>query len=183
MDNLPPYEQDPAEFAALLGLLEREQVTSILEVGVFQGGTLARFQARFPRAVVVGIDPRPMIKPAPPITTLHFIPLVLGASQDPQVRQRARSYNGGENFDFVFIDGDHTAPAARTDWEWARDEARKLVAFHDVDSMDNPSIEVNALWREIIGEFSPHGVVSKHYRTETISNGQPGNGIGVVWIR
>lgn len=174
-DALPPYEQDPYEFATLLDLLERERVTSILEVGVFQGGTLARFQARFPRTVVVGIDSRPMIKPAPPITTLHFIPLVLGASQDPQVRQRARSINNGEPFDFVFIDGDHTAPAARTDWEWARVEAKRIVAFHDVDSMDNPSIEVNALWSSI--------VKSGEYETLHITNGFAGNGIGVVWIR
>lgn len=55
--ELPGMDQNEREFIALLDLLERAGVESILEVGVFQGGTIARFARRFPYATIVGIDP------------------------------------------------------------------------------------------------------------------------------
>lgn len=170
--KFPDAAQDPDEFAALLDVIERENIESILEIGVFKGGTLARFGARFPYANVVGIDPAPQFE--------HWrdawgdLNLVYGLSQDPQVRARAIRKNFDRPFDVVHIDGDHVEAAVRADWEWARTVARKIVAFHDINAIANGMIDVYKLWLEL--EADPG------YKTQRIGH-QEQLGIGVVFMR
>jgi predicted O-methyltransferase YrrM len=167
-------EQNPWEFAELLLLLRRVEppIESVLEVGVFQGGTLAQFAAALPRASVVGIDPKPML--APGLRLWAFPMVVNGCSQDPLVRQRAVSLNDGAPFDFAFIDGDHTLPAVTEDWEWARREVRRIVAFHDIACEDREPIQVKPLWDAILA--------SGEYETEEIRCDVGRYGIGVVYL-
>lgn len=172
MSNLPVMEQHPAEFDALLEVLREEAVTSILEIGVFQGGTLSRFAEAFPDITVVGIDPRPMIA-ADDLRRWH---VVHGCSDDPQVRQRARSLNDGEPFDFVFVDGDHTYDGVRGDWNWSRFEGR-LVAFHDVCSTHTCPDVVR--WWEQFTSDPLNGWT--HWREITYERASGRNGIGIVW--
>jgi predicted O-methyltransferase YrrM len=161
------------EFASLLLMLKDERIRSVLEVGVFQGGTLAWFAAALPDASIVGIDPAPRL--APSIKPWAYSLVIRGCSQDPDMRQRARSLNDGEPFEFAFIDGDHTGPSVREDWEWAQREITRIVAFHDIAKVGNPSIEVKPLWEEIRE--------SGRWRTAevTLDDG-PQHGIGVVWL-
>lgn len=57
MMHYPTMEQHPREFVELLRILQAMEIRSVLEVGVFEGGTLGQFQWALPDAKVVGIDP------------------------------------------------------------------------------------------------------------------------------
>lgn len=172
-------EQNEREFTALLDLLRSYRLPSILEVGVFQGGTLLRFAHAFPDARVVGIDPRPMLDPAyanEPYRDGRYS-IVHGCSQDPMVRQRARSLNDGENFAFAFIDGDHTYEGVREDWEWAKRECR-IVAFHDIHST-HTCPGVVKFWEELSRDFRQWD--RRIELSEPTEQEAGRNGIGVVW--
>lgn len=175
--TLPVMEQNDAEFASLLNLLRRERLRSILEVGVFQGGTLRRFRDAFPNACIVGIDPRPMIQPEHAPVWNPMPTVVTGCSQDRMVRQRAESLNGGERFDFAFIDGDHSYGGVSEDWEWAQREVLRIVAFHDIHSEESCP-DVVRFWKELTTEL--RGRDEFHYLE--ITHEEKRNGIGVVWL-
>lgn len=163
--NFPHTNQDIDEFDEFLRILERIAPLSILEIGVYYGGTLARFKHHFPNAKVIGIDPEPLIEPKPKR-------VLRGKSQDPQIREQALAKNGGRKYDVVFIDGDHNYQPALDDWEWARDHAASIVvAFHDIKASD---VGCRAVWDQI--------VASNDFDVEVISR-HPGHyGIGLVWL-
>lgn len=171
---LPFMDQDENEFRRLLEIMQEQQPERILEIGVFKGGTLARFCMAFPYATVVGIDPRPEIDEW---DVFHWgkLRLIHGASQSAEDMTRALSLLGGLP-DVVHIDGDHTYDNAKADWEWAKKNARQLVAIHDVKSRGNPSIDCRRLWHEII--------TTEPYPWFEVSGTRDGAwGIGVVWMR
>lgn len=176
--EFPEMAQDPTEFSWLLNRIKsledgpRGAVESILEIGVWQGGCLARFGYAFPWARVVGIDPNPMIGNWHP--AWGNLNIVYGASQGHDDMHRALLANDARPFDVVVIDGDHTMPAAMSDWEWAKIHATKMIAIHDIASLRNPQIDCRELWA---------GILLQGYRTESI--GYPTNdhyGIGVVFL-
>lgn len=164
-------EQDEMEFNHFLNLIELQQIESILEIGVFEGGTLARFCHRFPYATVIGIDPDPKIAEW---RSYGDLLLVYGKSQDHRARSKAISLNNSRPFDVIFIDGDHEDSAVREDWNWAKQNARKIVAFHDINSQNNDMIQVRPLWNEIC--------TSHEYKVEEISHVMDAWGIGVVYL-
>lgn len=181
MSRFPTMDQNPREFAEFLDEIERAGCKSILEVGVFQGGTLARFTSRFPGAVVVGIDSRPLLNVYGNDYAQLSRQIVQGSSHDPYVRQRAysilRSLNGGEQFDAIFIDGDHTYTGVWEDWRWAISSAKKLVGFHDIASEGNPDIQVREPWQVFSLAAQNNGL-----RTREICYDDGRNGIGVIWV-
>lgn len=145
--ELPEMDQDAAEFAALLDMLDIVEPATILEIGVYMGGTLARFAERYPFAKCVAIDPMP--QPSVNDVLAHFpVSFVRGHSQTERVRAAALDHAGGF-FDFAFIDGDHSYPAAKADWEWCREHTRKLIALHDTRRRDTSAIEVWKLWAQL----------------------------------
>lgn len=172
----PEMAQDPAEFDALLRALDGWPPRSILEVGVLHGGVMSRLEEHYPLATIVGIDPRPMLD-AEPLTrelvdeasnyttfkpTPTFAPkwpsrIVLGCSQDRTVRFRAESLNDGEPFEVALIDGDHSYESVCADWEWARKEVKRIVAFHDVGP--NSEFGSRRFWAEVRGRW-PHRCVT-----------------------
>lgn len=148
----PPMAQLDSEFAALLDLCEELQPHSLLEIGVWQGGTLARFRERFPEIAAVGIDPCPSGAEAD--NTIAGVPLVVGRSQDRQVRHQAieillhqtgRELPGGVP-DIVHIDGSHTLLDTWADLLWAIRLQPKLIALHDVTARVHPQLEGWLAW-------------------------------------
>lgn len=170
--TMPLIEQNEREFNELLDAIEVLQIESILEIGVFRGGTLSRLSSRFPYATVIGIDPNPMIERwAPEWGDMH---LIIGMSQDAETRRKALRHNEDRLFDVIWIDGDHMFEAVELDWYWAKDHARKMVAFHDIKDHNNDMIEVYRVWDQIHAD--------ERYNTREISHEGEVWGIGVVYL-
>jgi len=153
----PPMMQRPSEFAALIGTVERNlgrAPRSVLEIGCWQGGTIARFGARWPEAELVVVDPEPF--PADPRNLLEqelpHLTVVRGLSQDKATREEVRLLHP-EPFDLVHIDGDHSLECATADYEWARYELdARMIALHDIapwGGQGQGTFDVWKLWHEI----------------------------------
>lgn len=168
----PEVEQDISEFDTFMDTIEALQIESILEIGVFRGGTITRLGARFPYCTIVGIDPAPQIERWSP--EWGTIQLIYGKSQDTETRAKAIHANNNRKFDIIWIDGDHEIEPVKEDWLWAAANARKAVAFHDIVNNGNPMIEVWQLWDSI------HA--SPMYKTKEIRLNGECWGIGVVYL-
>lgn len=139
--------QNFKEFSWLLEKVEKLNPTAILEVGVEAGGSLKCFEqvleqnGKYKKNILIGIDISPNmlwdIKKSN-ITT----ELIIGNSHDTSTLDKVKRilFNGtlsDENMirqlDFVYIDGEHTPNAARTDFEIYSSLVRKggAVGFHD----------------------------------------------------
>jgi hypothetical protein len=171
--NLPGAAQDEWEFGQFLNVIDDLTIESILEIGVWQGGTLARFGQRFPYATIVGIDPAPQLERwAPEWGNMH---LITGKSQDEQTRAKALTENYHRKFDVIWIDGDHEIGPCTEDWTWALRFANKAIAFHDIIDSNNSMIEVWRLWNVIHAD--------PNFRTMEINRHDSNNyGIGVVFL-
>jgi hypothetical protein len=148
--EFPPMMQHPSEFGAVIATVEQNlgrHPRSVLEIGCWQGGTIARLRARWPLAAIIGVD----LNEVPPVQGVHF---VRGNSTHQATRELVREL-WPEPFDFVHVDGDHNLEPATADYEWARDELQaRMIALHDVapwspDLGEGNSMEVWKLWHEI----------------------------------
>lgn len=193
--DLPFIGQNEFEFRIFLAELKRLEIKSFLEIGVLQGGVLARVRREFPYANLVGIDPFPQIALTPEdehLTASHqawggFAPviwdkewgtfphLVIGESQSDINRGKAYAFNGNKNFDAIFVDGDHTYEGVNRDWEMYSTMANKLIAFHDIHPTWDERIRVDLLWSKLI--------VDPNLNTGTLyGHGGDPTGIGIVYL-
>ena len=109
---------------------------------VVEIGTMNNLQKSFYRELLgaehIGIDPAGNAE-------------IVGRSQDPAVREKLLTMLHGREIDLLFIDGDHTYQAVRTDYESYGPLTRHIVALHDISHLYSPAIpeETMRLWREI----------------------------------
>lgn len=161
------------ELEQLLVLVNAQGPLSILEIGVWEGGTLWHWLQH--ADTVTAIDDT-MRNPGPGVwqtwaddahTDLH---LIQGKSQDPDVIVAAAKH---ARYDLLFIDGDHTYDSVKADWVnyWPMVAEGGLVAFHDITT--RPEYGVSELWGEI---------KSDHCAVEIVDGSGRFNGIGVVWL-
>lgn len=149
--DLPPMMQRPSELGMVITCVEQNlgrAPRSVLEIGVYKGGTLARWAKRWPQALVLGIDPAPWA--GEPGGALPGLEVIEGRSQDQAVRElvEQRAPEGG--WEFVHIDGAHDYESAAADYEWARDVLQaRMIALHDVAEWGHPEMDVWKLWHEI----------------------------------
>lgn len=144
--------QNEGEFVRLLQLMKFS--TSMLEIGSRYGASLMWFAANMmagSRVVSIDIMQCPDVKEhitgdwlrevCQELSGKHDVHLLEGNSHDSEIVERARSLGP---YDFIFIDGDHSAEGVRADWE-NYGHMGKVVAFHDIALPD-----VAPLWMEII---------------------------------
>ncbi len=176
----PEAKQHPEEFAAFTTLLQREGVTSYLEIGSKRGGSLWLVAAALPPgSLVVSVD-----KPngtanhevlratiAKIWSALLVLPVsIIGDSTDPKIVANVRAL---APFDAVFIDGDHSMSGVESDWMNYGCMGR-IVAFHDIAwkrKRGETDIEVPQFWERI----------KQGRRYEEITLDRQNNGIGVLW--
>lgn len=180
--------QDPAELAAFIALLQRENVQSYLEVGANTGGTFRQIGLALPpTARVVALDiggktsgrivARDMLKGAALdlVKTGRDASVWFGDSRSAEVVEGIRRLSP---FDCVLIDGDHSVAGVRGDFHNYAPMAR-IVAFHDIAWRRSP--EWTEGMRIAVPEF--WNAIKHDYRHEEIKLCPTGknNGIGVLW--
>ena len=181
-----PY-QDSAELDVFVNLVKEENVRSYLEIGSKYGGSFWRVVCAMPvGSVAVAVD-------LPGTTKLRKYPFsqpyllqcvkdlrakgydahcIIGDSTDKKVIREAQQR---APYDLCLIDGNHTVPYIRADWDNYGPMA-KIVAFHDIgwemDPRKQKQIEVPLVWNEIKTEY-------RYQEIKLCSVNE--NGLGVLW--
>jgi cephalosporin hydroxylase len=163
------------ELTQMVGIAADLQPDRILEIGVWEGGTLAHWLRH--ANTVTAVDDT-MRDPGPDEwhrwadaagTTLH---LLQGDSRDPDIVDSVRRRGP---YQFILIDGDHTYQAVKADWWNYRPMVDQggVVCLHDI--VARPDYGVPELWGEIKAEPGARTV-------EIVENSGRYNGIGVVYL-
>jgi predicted O-methyltransferase YrrM len=158
--SIPPI-QIRSEVISLLALLRAEQPRRVLEIGTANGGTLYLLSwACAADARILSLD----IKEFEPLYRRMFESFGRGSQQvsvmqaDSHLEATRDAVRGyfGEQLDFLFIDGDHSASSVQRDYELFAPLVRVggLIAFHDiVDGPERLVGGVPAFWREVRTEL------------------------------
>lgn len=150
-------------------LIRQHQLTSFLEVGFGRGYATFCAARAFHDAGIVGkivtIDPNldenyiKQLQQMLPNDWFKYITFVKGKSQTSLPKLQ-------EKFDMVYIDGDHSYEATKSDWEMTKDVFSKFLLFDDyhmpskqdkgtiqcsqlIDEIDDPSKELIILDRRM----------------------------------
>ncbi len=186
-------QQKYTELAKLLELVDILKPKKILELGVYHGGTvMAWTHVATPDALIIGVD----------LPGGEF-----GGGFDPEQAMRIKAL-AKENqkiellplnthlqstfdliaqygeFDFIFIDADHTYEGVKQDFELYSKLLRKdgLIAFHDiVEHIHHPGVEVQKFWIELKANY-PKERVWEFTDPDFPSDHNPWGGLGVIQI-
>lgn len=165
--------QDAFELSKLLEIVDRIKPEKILEIGVHRGLSIKAWRQAWPDAFVVGVD-----SDFGPLEFTDF-EQVLGDSHDPETKEKFSTVG---QFDFIFIDGDHTLEGVRKDYEMYGSLVRPggIMAFHDImRSPERISYHAGVDCRVFFDELK-----NRHANIE-IWNGTAGDngpGIGVIFL-
>jgi predicted O-methyltransferase YrrM len=178
--------QDFDEFKEFLKLVRAEKVRSYLEIGSKHGGSLWRIANELPkgsRVVSVDLphgdgsfkDSEPNLRQC--VEELwkrgYDAHLFLTDSTDASTIESVKSLGP---FDLVFLDGNHSDPFLRSDWQHYGGLG-KMVAFHDIKwpptrpPPKGMACDVMAFWK---------GLKSDHRHVEFCRR-RDECGIGVLW--
>jgi len=163
--------QVPAEIKQLLGLIAELRPRTILEVGTHKGGTFFMFaRVAPPDALLISLDLPPGRMEAPtggfdvgyaPWQARLFrsfareqqrVELVQSDSHAPRTVEKIQGLLAGRAVDFLLIDGDHTYPGVKADFEMYSPLVRAggVIAFHDI--VPGPEARVGGVprfWQEV----------------------------------
>jgi len=189
----PKYEvdmaQDENEMRQFIELLQREQITSYIEIGARYGASLWRIANSMPKgATIVAVDlPTGWGGRSDGQAVLeacfaelrargYKAHMILGNSLLSETVEKARQF---APYDCVFIDGHHSLAAVTADWMNYGPMGR-IVAFHDIAWQRklnwHPTrmrLEVPILWNRIKERF-------RHQEIKCHPTGQD-NGVGILW--
>jgi len=172
----PRAEQKPEELRFWIDTLLAADVRRLLSIGVMHGGVewhVARvFRQHGKDVEIVGIDRAERLEATRSFQDAaerfgQSMRLVVGVSASPDIRRQL-----ADQYDAVFVDGDHTYRGAHNDWELARALGARVVGFHDIVDSDWHAANrccVSRLWAEI----------KSAHKTQQCFSGAWG-GIGVV---
>lgn len=188
--HLRPYQarglqswQWPNQFAKYLAFLGEQEVSSYLELGLFNGGTFIitiEYLSRFvPDFVAFGVD----MEVRQPIRTYlesaHSNVQVRNARTDDPMVCRAVAQR---LWDLALIDAGHTEQECWTDYQMVRDYAR-FAAFHDISN--DFFAGVGQVW-ERIASCMPRRCIAEfidQYPELLAASGKRDYGLGIVRLK
>jgi cephalosporin hydroxylase len=100
-----------SRYDALLSPLRREGL-KILEIGIFQGGSLKMWEEYFENALIVGLD-----VDLPQITGCKRIVMHRGRQEDHECLKRISHENAPGGWDIIIDDGSHVAAHVRSSFD------------------------------------------------------------------
>jgi predicted O-methyltransferase YrrM len=171
--------QVPEEITAFVDFLKTRQLKNVMEIGSEAGGTFylwCRLTALGGLKISLDLPSgdsgsgRFRDKAALAARTAQFkcwsanVHVVTGDSHQQSVWREVESILGGNQLDFLFIDGDHSCEGVKMDFEDYRCFVRPggLIAFHDINDSEfhrRQGCFVEKFWRELQGEkqeFNAH---------------------------
>lgn len=177
------------EIETLLKIVKKIKVDRMLEIGSFNGGTLFLFSKMVNSdAQIISLDlPGAQFGLANEVfsrnlfsnfaTKKQTIYPIRGNSHSAKSIDVIKGLLHGKQFDFEFIDGDHTYEGVKQDFEMYSPLVRKggIIAFHDICKHPiNSGCHVEKFWNEI----------KRSYKYEEIieSPNQNWAGIGVLYV-
>ncbi len=164
--NMAGIYQTPNQIAKALVYLSDFKIESYLEVGVFQGGNflfVSEYLKRFnPSIRCIGIDPTGYMNPE----IMQIIEKEIWIS----FKSITSDYILGQEFDLVFIDGDHSAEWVNKDWNNVGSKA-KICLIHDIQESSCP--DIIAFWNKL-------KVKKKTVEFLDYSGKEPSQGIGII---
>lgn len=173
---IPEAQQSEIELTALLMLVsEIRRPLSILEIGIYEGGTLWHWIQQADRVLAIDDtmrDPGYAEWMAWASDADCELTLLEGSSHDRYIIDMAYSHGP---YGFAFIDADHSYASVRLDWDNYRDMVMPggCIALHDILPRDGYG--VSQLWQEIKD--------SGERTQEIVADYESGwCGIGVVWM-
>jgi predicted O-methyltransferase YrrM len=177
--------QDRAEFLEFAQLIAAQRPKNVLEIGTFRGGTLfVLARLSHPDATLISLDlpdsgfgsfSRKLQEPLFRSFTRSRQRLLLlrEDSHSEETRSRvAKTLNAP--LDLLFIDGDHSYPGVKSDYEMYSPLVREagIIAFHDIANTLT-DYGVGRFWNEVKNSFK--------YREIVNLSAAEAPGIGVLW--
>ena len=175
------------EILMLLSSVRKMKPKYVLEIGTAGGGTLFLFsRIASEDAIIISIDlPEGVFGGGYPECKIPVyesfasqsqrIYLIREDSHDTDTLRKVEAILGSNKLDFLFIDGDHTYPGVRKDFEMYSAYVREggMIAFHDiVPGLPEMVGGVPKFWKEI---------KNKYVHKEIVENWtQGGYGIGLI---
>jgi len=184
-------QQIESEFVLALKKVADIKPKVVVEIGAFQGGTLALFTQVAPSNcqflsidIAFGVPQTLAFRKF--ATRQQEVRCIRGDSSDIGVREKVKKWLGKSKIDVLFIDGDHSYQGVKADFENYSPMVRKggLIIFHDIVEdyttrygKPTPSYTggVPQFWKEL----KSAGYV---YEEFIENSSQDGFGIGVITI-
>lgn len=173
------------ELAEFLSIVHEAEPKRILEIGRWTGGMLwALAQVAPDDAVLVSVEngeydlTHVELKQEGIGRPGQRVEFIDGDSHAHETLYKVIDAVGGERFDLVFIDGDHSYAGVKEDWVMYSPLVRMggLVAFHDIaEHPTNFECEVDQLWSQLRDRLPTREILAKELEDNTC-------GIGVLEI-
>ncbi len=156
--------QKVKELSALIGLLKKRRLRTVVEIGTAKGGTFfAWCKIAEPNATIISLDlpngpfgggynpaeTKKFKKYGKKNQKLHFL---RKNSHLAKTKNELIKLLKGKEIDFLMIDGDHTYKGVKRDWDLYSPLVKKngIIALHDiVHHPQLPEVQVERLWEKI----------------------------------
>lgn len=160
-----------SEMEALLAIMRAHGIRSVLELGVYKGGSAVEFIAV--AQDIVGVDIDTSLAKSYPGTLLKFDSTSEATASyiSTYGPVHIASYGPYGIFDMVHIDADHSYAATKRNCELYAPHCRRLVVFHDINNAEVHRAFVDSLKDK------------EHLEIRALGNLQPEwNGVGIVFM-